>query len=321
MTTRALFIAAGALLFGVTAASAADWPTKPVRIEVPFAAGGAADVVSRLAADALTNAFGQQFIIENRAGGGGLVADQYVARAEPDGYTLIQSGMSSHVIAPAVVKNPGFDPVRDFTHIGFIGGAPSVIMVHPSLGVHSLAELIALARSRSEGIEYVSAGTGSVGYILAAYVAQREHINLVHVPYKAGSGAIVDLLAGRVKVGALNWSTAREHIAAGTLIGLSVSSAKRLVAAPNLPTLTELGYTGVVTTTWHALSGPPRLPPEITDRLNRALVAFVSRPDIRKRFDDDGVETMTLTPAELTQFVQAQVDLWSPIIRATVKTN
>jgi tripartite-type tricarboxylate transporter receptor subunit TctC len=321
MTLRTLIVTAGLLLLLPAGAAAADWPTKPVRIVVPFAAGGSADVVSRLVADALSSAFGQQFVIDNRAGGGGVVADRFVAHAEPDGYTLIQAGMSSHVIAPAMVKDPGFDPVRDFTHIAFIGGAPSVLMAHPSLGVHSLKELIALARSHNEGIEYVSAGIGTVGNIVAEYVAQRDHIKLRHVPYKGGSGAVVDLLAGRVKVGALNWTTGREHIASGALIGLAVSSAKRLAVAPDLPTFAELGYPDVATTTWHALSGPPGLAPEIVERLNRAVVAFLSRPDIRRRFDADGMETMQLGPAEVTQFIRAQVELWSPIIRATVKSQ
>src|ERR1700704_3365967 len=152
MKTSAMFaLALSACTLSASGAPAADWPTKPVRIIVPFAAGGAADVVSRLVADSLGTAFGQQFVIENRPGGGGMVAAQYVARSEADGYTLMQVGMSSHVVAPAMSKSPGFDPVRDFTHIAFIGGSPTVILVHPSLGVRSFKDFLALAKAKPDG--------------------------------------------------------------------------------------------------------------------------------------------------------------------------
>ena len=319
MNAPALFgLAASILALSATGAPGADWPTKPVRIVVPFAAGGAADVVSRLVADSLGTAFGQQFVVENRPGGGGIVAAQYVARSDADGYTLMQVGMSSHVVSPAMSKNPGFDPVRDFTHIAFIGGSPTVILVHPSLGVRSFKEFLALAKARPGGIEYVSAGTGTSGHMVAELIAMKENIRVLHVPYKAGSGAIVDLLAGRVKVGSLNWTTAREHIAVGSLIPIAVSSAKRLAAAPNLPTLNELGYPDIISTTWHALAGPVGLPKEIVERVNRETNKMLDRPDVRKNFEGDGIEIKAMTPAELTRFVQSQVNQWAPVIKATI---
>ena len=197
----------------------------------------------------MSTAFNQQFIVENRTGAGGLVGAQTIARADPDGYTLMAAGMSSHVLAPAISKNPGYDPIGDFTHIAFFGGAPSLVLVHPSAGVKSFADLVAYARA-STGVEYVSSGTGTVGNVLVEYIALKEKLKLNHVPYRSGSGAVIDLLAGRVKVGALNWSTAREHVAAGSLIPVAVSSAKRLPALPDLPTLDQLGYPDMVTTTW-----------------------------------------------------------------------
>src|SRR5262245_41080840 len=181
-------------IVSLTAAPAAEWPDRPVRVVVPFAAGGAADVIARLFSESLGAVFSQQFVVENRAGAGGIVAAQTVARADSDGYTLMSAGMSSHVLAPAASKNPGYDPVRDFTHIAFLGGAPSVILVHPSLGLNSFADLVALVR-RSTGIEYVSSGTGTVGNILVEYIATRERLRLVHVPYRSRNAAIIDLLA------------------------------------------------------------------------------------------------------------------------------
>jgi tripartite-type tricarboxylate transporter receptor subunit TctC len=320
MKRSAIFaLAVSACTLPTSAALAADWPTKPVRMVVPFAAGGAADVVSRLVADALGTAFGQQFVVENRAGGGGIVAAQFVARSDPDGYNLMQIGMSSHVVAPAISKSPGFDPVRDFSPIAFIGGAPTVILVHPSLGVRAFKELIALARGRSEGIEYVSAGTGTSGHMVAEFIAAKEKLRVVHVPYKAGSGAVVDLLAGRVKVGSLNWATAREHIAVGSLIPLAVSSAQRLTTAPELPTLVELGYPDIISTTWQALAGPLGLAPEIVTRLNRETNRLIERPDVRKNFENEGFESKPMTPSELAGFVQSQISQWAPVIKSTMK--
>jgi tripartite-type tricarboxylate transporter receptor subunit TctC len=310
----------GAAILCTTASYAADWPSKPVRVVSPFAAGGAADIIARLFSDGLSKAFNQQFVVDNRTGAGGLVGAQTVAHADPDGYTLLAAGMSSQVLAPAISKNPGYDPVSDFTHIAYFGGAPSVILVHPSLGAKSFKELIARAQAGTD-LQYVSSGAGTVGNILVEYLATKEKLKLVHVPYRSGSGAVVDLLAGRVKVGALNWSTAREHVAAGTLIPLAVSSSKRLAALPNVPTLEQLGYPDMVTTTWHMLSGPAGLDKDIVAALNREVVKIVERPDMRKAFENDAIETKAMTPAELTQYVRNEVEKWGPVARAAVKAE
>lgn len=314
-------ISAAAILIcivSLTAAAAGEWPDRPVRVVVPFAAGGAADVIARLFSESLGAVFSQQFVVENRAGAGGIVGAQSVVRADPDGYTLIAAGMSSHVLAPAASKNSGYDPIRDFTHIAFLGGAPSVILVHPSLGIRSFAELVALVR-RSTGIEYVSSGTGTVGNILIEYIASRERIKLVHVPYRSGNAAIFDLLAGRVRIGSLNWSTAREHVTAGNLVPIAVSAANRLPGLPDAPTLSELGYTDMVTTTWHMLAGPAGLPKEIVGALNREVVKIVERPDIRRHFEIDAAETKAMTPAELKEFVRGEVEKWTPVVQAATK--
>ena len=320
MNARLRCALAGALWLFATGSSAAEWPAKPVRFVVPFAAGGAADVIGRLFADSLSAVFNQQFIVENRTGAGGLIGAQSVARSDPDGYTLMGAGMSSHVLAPATSKNPGFDPVADFTHIAFFGGAPSVILVHPSLGVTTFRDLLAHVRTRAS-LEYVSAGTGTVGNVLTEYIAAKEKIKLVHVPYRSGSGAVLDLLAGRVKLGTLNWSTAREHVAVGNLIAVAVSSSRRLPAAPDLPTLSELGFPDMVTTTWHMLSGPEGLPKDIVGALNREVVRIVDRPEMRKHFEVDAIETKVMTPAEVTQFVHDEVEKWTPVVRASVKAE
>jgi tripartite-type tricarboxylate transporter receptor subunit TctC len=295
-----LFAAVLACFFALpqAAAGAADWPTKPVRVIVPFAAGGAADAQGRLYADALSAAFGKQFVVENRVGGGGLIAAEAVARAEPDGYTLIVSGIPIQVLGPAMNKNVGYDPMRDFTHIAYFGGTPNVLVVHPSLGVKSYQEFVTRARGEAGGTEYVSAGFGTMGNWVAEYLAAADHIKLTHVAYKGGAVALLDLIAGHVKVGMLSWSSVAEHIRAGTLVPLGVTSAQRLPYIPDLPTLRELGHPDFVATTWFSLSGPAGLPPDIVDKINREIVKAMERPQVRKQIEQDAIETRAMTPAK-----------------------
>ncbi len=319
---RRLLPALIALVFGVCAsafAQKAEWPSKPVRMIVPFGAGGAADVTARLFSDHLSQAFGQQFVVENRSGGGGLIGAQAVARAEPDGYTLGSGGMSAHVLAAALSDNPGFDPIRDFTHIAFLGGGPSLIVVHPSTGVKSLKDMLAYIRAQNEQVPYVSAGTGTVGHMVFAYVVTSEKLNAVHIPYRAGSGAVIDLLAGRVKVGALNWTTARQHVQSGALVALGVSSERRMPQLPNLPTLRELGYPDVVTTTWTMLTAPAGVPKTIVDAVNREVQRISVKPELKKHFENEGEEPRLMSAAELTDFVKTEVARWAPLVRTMVK--
>ena len=222
--------------------AAAEWPDKPVRVIVPYVAGGANDLLGRVFAEQLSRSFGQQFFVENRTGGGGLIGTEAAARAAPDGYTLITSGMPSHVLAPAMNKNASFDPVKDFTHIAYLGGPPNVFVVHPSAGVNSFKELLALMRSQPDGVQYVSPSIGSVGNMVAEYVADKEKVKLVHIVYRGGGSAIQDLVAGHVKVGSMTLSTTQPHILAGKLKPLAISSEKRVAEFPDVPTLVELGY-------------------------------------------------------------------------------
>jgi tripartite-type tricarboxylate transporter receptor subunit TctC len=302
------------IVLAVAGAAAAEWPSKPVRIVVPFAAGGAADTLGRLYADALSAAFGRQFYVENRIGGGGLIGAEAVARAEPDGFTLMVSGIPTHVLGPAMNRNVGFDPMRDFTHIAYFGGTPNALVVHPSLGVSAYRDFLALARG-ADGVEYVSAGFGTMGNWIAEYLASKEAAKLVHVAYKGGAQAMVDLLAGHVKVGMLTWSTVAEHIRAGRLRALAVTSAQRLPNAPEAPTLQELGH-DFVATAWYSLSGPAGLSPDIVERVNREIVRAADRPQVRRQIEQDAIETKPMTPAEVRSFVQSEIDRWTPMIAA-----
>ena len=308
--------ALGAMVAALAAATGGDWPAKPVRVIVAYSAGGANDLLGRVFAERLGDAFGQQFFVENRTGGGGLIGTAAVARAEPDGYTLIVSGMPSHVLAPAMNRNAGFDPVRDFTHIAYLGGPPNVFAVHNSSPVRTFKELLALMRAQKDGLEYVSPSIGSVGNMVAEYVAAREHVRLTHVVYRGGGAAILDLVAGHVKLGSMTLSTMREHIRAGTLRPLAISSAQRVPELPDVPTLVELGYPELVVRTWYGLSGPAGLSPQIVNEINTVVNKSMRLPKVQEQLAAEAIETKPMTPAEFTRFMKDEVNKWVPAVNA-----
>jgi tripartite-type tricarboxylate transporter receptor subunit TctC len=293
----------------------AEWPDKPVRIVVAYSAGGANDLLGRVFADQLSKTFSQQFFVENRTGGGGLIGTEAVARAAPDGYTLQISGMPSHVLAPAMNKNASFDPIKDFTHIAYLGGPPNVFVVHPSAGVNSFKELLALMKSQPDGVQYVSPSIGSVGNMVAEYVANKENVKLSHIVYRGGGSAIQDLIAGHVKVGSMTLSTTRAHILAGKLKPVAISSEKRVAGFDDVPTLVELGYPDLVVTTWYSLAGPAGLPRDIVTKLNNAVNKAMDLPEVKKHLETEMVQTRAMTPEQMTAFMQREINLWAPTAR------
>jgi tripartite-type tricarboxylate transporter receptor subunit TctC len=303
------------LLIGSSPGRAADWPAKPIRLVVPSSAGGAADLIGRTFATAIAPALGQQFVVDNRPGAGGAIATDQIVRAEPDGYTLMVSGLPYHVLGPGMNPNVAFDPIRDFTHIAFFGGSPVVLVAHPSLGVKTYRELVALAAQSKGGIDYVSPGLGTVGNMVGEYMKSRAKLAINHVPYKGGGTAIIDLVAGHVRLGSLTWSTALEHVRAGGLVPLAISSAERLPEFPDLPTLAELGYPEAVVSAWFSLSGPAGLPAPIAERLNTLVNQAMSQPDVRKALERDASLGKPMSVAEFTAFMRSEVEKWVPVVR------
>src|SRR5512145_210288 len=272
---------AGLLVLIATQVQAQAWPAKPVKIIVPFAPGGTADTLGRLAAQKLGEQLKASFVVENRAGAGGALGSDLVAKAAPDGYTLVVSGIASHVLAPAVQGTP-YDPVRDFTHIALFGGPPAVLAVNPGLKVKDLREFVALAKSRPGELSYGSPGNGTQGQLVAELFKQRAGINLVHVPYKGASGAVADLIAGHIPAVSTTLTTAASQIRAGRARGLAISAASRLAEFPDIPTYAELGYPDLVATVWFSLSGPAHLPAEIIERLNTEVNRALGLPEVRE---------------------------------------
>jgi tripartite-type tricarboxylate transporter receptor subunit TctC len=314
MTTRAL---AALVLLAVSAASAApaaEWPARPIRIIAPSTPGGVADTFARLLAEFLPPLLHQPVIVDNRPGAGGLIGAAAVAHAAPDGYTLVTSSVAYHVIAPAVSPGPPFDPIRDFTHIAFLGGPPNTFVVHPALGVKSVKELVALAQS-SGRLDYVSPGVGTLGNLLFEYFAQTAGIAVQHIPHKGSSQALVDLIAGNVMIGSMTWSSAVGQIRAGALVPVAVSSRARVPEFPDVPTLEEQGFDGLVAMTWHALSGPAGLPDNVVRKLNQAVNAAWATPVLRQRLAYDAIMAEPMSPEAVTEFVASEVRKWGPIAR------
>ncbi len=304
------------------AALAQDWPARPVKIIAPFAPGGSADTLGRIISEQLSEAFKQQFFVENKPGAGGVVGSQQAAHAEKDGYTLVISGIASHVIAPIINSSTGYDPVKDFTHVAYLGGPPIVIVVNPKLGVKTLAELIAYQKKTGEPLTYASPGAGTNGHLVAEYFARKAGVAVEHVPYRGAAPGITDVMAGHLTFGSMTWTTASGQIQAGAVIPLAVSSNERLPDYPNVPTLKELGYPELVCTTWFALSGPPGLPAEIVQRLNREVVKAMQSEPVQKRLKQDQILTEPMDAAQFTKFVSDEIARWKPISQhAGFKTN
>lgn len=297
------------------ASASSDWPNQAVRIVAPYAPGGTGDTLGRLVAEPLAAAFKHPFVVENRPGASGIIGTLAVAKAEPDGYTLMVTSISAHVFAPAT-QSTGYDPVKDFTHIAYFGGPPIVLAAHPSLGVKSFQELKAMLKNGDKEIAYNSPGVGSLGHLVPEFVAKKDHLKLRHIPYKGSSQAVQDLVAGHVKLGSLTWTTALSQIRAGRLIALAVTSAHRLPSAPDIPTFAELGYPEMVVTTWYGLSAPAGLDRNIVKRLNQEVIRILARPEVKKHLDREGIETETMTPEAYTAFVKAEYDKWRPIVES-----
>lgn len=301
---------------GRDAGQADDWPSRAVKLVVPFAAGGSADLLGRMFAQALSASLGQQVYVENRGGAGGMAASAQVARAEPDGYTLLVSGVASHVIAPALSRKTDYDPIRDFTHIAYFGGPPIVWVAHPSLGINELDQLLTLVRNSSEPLSYGSPGVGTQGHLVVAYLARALSLPFAHVAYKGAGPAMFDLIGGHIKLASVTWTTALPHIQAGEVRAIAVTSKRRLAAFPDLPTFAELGYPDLVATTWFSLSGPPGLPDAIVNRLNHAVLAALDLPQVRTRLEQEGIDAERMDPAAFANFMKEENAHWLPIVRS-----
>jgi tripartite-type tricarboxylate transporter receptor subunit TctC len=294
-----------------------QYPAKPVRVVVPFPPGGTADTLGRIVAGKLTESLGQNFVVENRPGAGGLVGSELASQTAADGYTLLVSGIASHAIAPALAAKPPFDPIKDFTHIALFGGPPSVFAVHPTLPAKDVKTFVAFAKSRPREVTYGSPGNGTQGHLMAEVFRQAAKIDIVHVPYRGAALAVTDAIAGHIHGISTTVTTASAQIRAGRLRALGLTSDQRLPDYPGIPTFRELGYRDVVGTVWFSMSGPAGLPPEVVNRLNGEVRRILQLPDVQARLRPDGILPNQLDPKAFSEYMAAEVKRWSPIVRAS----
>lgn len=312
---RTIALAIVALVGALDIASADDYPSRPITLIVPFPPGGSTTVMARNVADKLTTTLGQPIVVENRGGAGGTIGTRSAARAAPDGYTILLSYTATMAIAPAMNVNAGYDPLKDFTPIGMIGAAPSVLVVHPSLPVHSLAELIAYAKAAPAPLQYGSPGVGTVNHLAGEYLANETGVKLLHVPYKGNGPAMSDLLGGHIPMMFVPIPVALGNIKAGTLRGLAIASAKRTSLLPDLPTLAESGVPGFEVALRYGLVAPAGTPPAVIARLNKELNAALSTEDVKKRLATEGAESLPGTPEAYAADIEREEKKWGGLVK------
>lgn len=312
MIKRILAVLACGLL-PLAAAAQGGWPAKPVKMVVPFPAGGPTDVLARAVGDRLGSRLGQPVVVENKPGAGGAIGTDFVAKSAPDGYTLVLATSSTHSVNPYLSKVP-YDPQKDFTPIVWLGNAARVLVVPPDLGVANLQELIALAKKNPGKLNYASSGVGSVVHLATEHFASLAGVRLTHVPYKGIQQSVPDLISGQVAILFDNIMTVQPHVKSGRLRALGISSTTPSPLLPGVPPIAQ-SLPGFESKTWFGIYGPAAMPPAIADRLNRELNAVLQEPVIRERFDQLGFEPAGGTAAEFARMVQADAERWSKVIR------
>jgi tripartite-type tricarboxylate transporter receptor subunit TctC len=291
-----------------------------VKIVVPYSPGGTADNLGRLTADYLSNSLKQSFIIENKGGAGGTLGSQQVAKATPDGYTLVVSGIGSHVIAP-ILLGSSMNPMKDFTHIALLGGPPSALVINADLPVKDLKGFIAYVNATPQGVSWGSPGLGTHAQLIGELFAASNKLNLVHISYKGAGPAVMDLLGGQIQAAFMTLRSASSHIQTGKLRVLAVTSAKRLKGYPNVPTFEELGYSKLTAITWFSLSGPAGLPKNIVTKLNLEVRKALLSQSAREQLGLESIETQDLDAENFHQYFKSEIELWSPLVHFVQQAN
>ena len=308
------------LAFALVALSAGQtlaqpYPSRPIRIVVPFPPGGAVDFYARVVQAPLTDALGQAVIIDNKAGASGMIGAEQVAKAAPDGYTLLLGNIASLAINVGIYPKMPYDPAKDFTPIIRTVDVNYVLVVHPSLPVKTVAELIAYAKANPGRISYGSAGSGSLPHLSMELFKAQTGADFVHVPYKGGGPMVTDLLGGSIQVVIADQANLMPHVVAGKLRALAVASPKRSPNVPDIPTIAESGVTGFEATAWQGLMGPPGLPADVVKRLNDAFNTVMAQPAVREKLVAGGLDPIGGTPDDFARFIRAEIAKWSKIAK------
>jgi tripartite-type tricarboxylate transporter receptor subunit TctC len=312
---RRTILQAPALLCLPALAPAQSFPTKPIRYIVPVAAGGGNDMIARVVSERWGKALGQNFIVENQGGGGGVIASVATARAAPDGYTLMQGYVATHGTTPATRKVP-YDAIKDFTPIGMIGGTPNVLVVNSALPVKTLAEFIDHAKKNPGRLSYGSAGQGSLTHLTMELFKQQIRAFMLHIPYRGIAPAFTDLLGGQTQAMFPGLAAALPHLRSGRVRALAVTGKVRSDQLKDVPTLEESGFKGFDAIQWYGSVGPAGIPADVVRHLNETQVAVLKDPDLRERLSVEAVEPMPMTPEQFGQYIRADIQRWTALAKA-----
>jgi tripartite-type tricarboxylate transporter receptor subunit TctC len=292
-----------------------DWPTRTLRLVVPFPPGSGVDIVSRHVAPRLSEGLGQPVVIDNRGGAGGVVGAEVAAKSPADGYTLLMGTAGILTVVPALAK-VNYNVQRDFAPVSVVASVPSVLVVHPSLPVKTVRDLVALARVRPGSINYATTGNGTLPHLAAEFLRLRASIDIVHVPYKGSAPAITDLLGGQVEMFFANMLSAMPHVTSGRLRAVAVSSAKRSAVLPAVPTMIEAGYPDFEASTWFGLLAPSGVPAEIVQRLHAEVVKLLAGRELQQRLASEGAVAVGNTPTEFAAYIRSETEKWTRVVKA-----
>jgi tripartite-type tricarboxylate transporter receptor subunit TctC len=312
--SRVALLVAAVVLAAAMPALAQDYPNRPIRFIVPYPPGGGTDVVARIMSDALAADLGQPIIIDNRGGAAGNVGTDIAAKAAADGYNILFT-LSSHTINPKLYDKLPFDVERDFVPISLAALIPQILVVHPSVPANNVQELIALAKANPGKLNYASVGTGSPGHIAGELFKIKTGVDIVHIPYKGGGPAVVDTIGGQVQLLFVSMPAAWQHVKAGKLKAIAVASAKRSVAAPDLPTIAESGVPDYAVESWYGALAPAKTPPAAVARLNAAFAKVLGNPQIKEKLLAQGAEAAPSTQAEMDRVIKEELEKWDLVIK------
>ena len=310
-------------MLGISTAGAQTWPSKPIRLVVPFAPGGSSEIIARALAAAISGPLGQNVYVENKPGAAGNLAMEEVKRAPADGYTLILGHVGTLAVNPALFGNTlPYDPVKDFQPVSLVATVPNVIAVNPQLPIHTLKELVDAAKKNPGKMNYGSAGNGSAGHLAMEYFKLQSGVDIVHVPYKGTGPMLTDLLGGQTEMTFNGIPPIAGQIKGGKLRAIAVGSAKRVPSMPDVPTIAESGYPGFETSQWYGILVPAATPKAIVDRLQKEIASALAHPETTKKIVEDGALVVGNTPAEFAAFIAGEEKRWGEVVRkAGVKAN
>ena len=314
--TRNSFVLGAALLLAAGAALAQNYPSRPVRFVVPYAPGGSTDTLARTIGITLTGHLGQQVVVDNRPGANGDIGMSIVAKAPPDGYTIVLGYIANLGIGPALYAKMPYDPVKDFASITQVAGASNIVVVHPSLPAKSLKELIAYGKANPQKISFATSGVASIGHLTGELLNGMAGISMVHVPYKGSGQAITDLVGGHIKMMISGMASTLPHVRTGKLVGIATTGIKRTPATPEIPTIAESGFPGFEASSWFGVLAPAGTPRTVVMRLNADIRKTLQDPAVEKRLANIGFEIVSGTPEQFTAYIKSEIVKWTKVVKA-----